>query len=265
MNGELIFVNHPAPVTELKVYDSAGVAFNEDMACVAYVTRGLQTVEFFVNENEKSFAKCPYWPYWKKNCVMFKGDFNFSRVLLDTGRKARRVGFDDKEIAVTGEKYVPVPVDKWAPSTLPFIGDMFMPEISEHAAKDPSSVAAMVKYFWDSLRIVDGKKVLTSPSDPVEPIKAILLAAAAETIDINRIFADSERRISEERELKQKADEERERVRLAKREALLGAMRAYNEEHGYVLIRMLSNNFQRKLTFKAAVSLIDLHAAEFHP
>ena len=265
MNGELFFVN-PTPVAEAENCDAAGVAYSDDLACVAYVSRGLQKVEFFVNENEKSFRKCPYWPNWKRNCTMFKqGEFNFSRVLLDSGRKAALVGFDAKEIKVTGDKYIPVDVNLWAPSILAFIQDIFLREIFEHAAKDPTSVAAMVKYFWDSLRIMDGKKVLTSPSDPGEPIKAIVLALASERIDRDRVNAEFNRLQTDERDAKKKQAEERERERLQKRNALLKEMRKYEREHGYVRVRILSNHFVRQLQYTAAMSLIDMRAAEFYP
>jgi len=287
MSG-LFFVNS-TPVPKFEPPHAAGIAYSDDLACVAYLGRGLEMVEFFVSENEKAFSKCPYWPLWRKNCVVYKnGEFNFSRVLLDAGRKANHVGFDQKEIDVNGDRYIPVDVDLWAPAMLRRIeSGGVLTEVLGHSKKDPSSTAAMVVYFWDSLRVVDGEKTLYSATDPIEPIKAVVVALAAEEIHHEQAYGESERAAVELRRLEEedrrragawlfgtnKREKNQARLEVERQEKMARMAKekvedipTYYKEHGFVQVRILANHSVRRLSLEAAMSIIyDLRAAEFHP
>ena len=192
-------------------------------------------------------------------------------MLLDVGRKANLVGFDQKEIFVAGDKYVPVPVDEYAAPSLKFIEDELIREVLNHAAKDPTSLAAMVQYFWNSLLTKDSKKVLASSSDPTEPIRAIVLAVSAEKA--NYKLDDEKSRIEQEERAKEWAkgapererrEREQERVRIEEHNKFLATLQAYADEHGgCVRVRMFANHFLRNLKPEAAASLVKMGAAEY--
>ncbi len=271
MNGELILVNHPTQAALMfPEASAAGIAFSSELIAVAFIGQGLQHVQFFAHKNETAFQRCPYWSNWKKNVVLFDDGFNLSRVLLDVSKKVARVGFDSAEIKVTeahGTKFVPVDKDQWAASTLAWIEkENYLLEVFDHANEDPDSIAAMVKYFWDGLRIVNGQKTFSRPADRIEPILAIVNALAAEQIGSDESLKASDIARSETVAAEGRAAEEREALRIEKRDARRTVLKQYADTHdGKVRVRNLRTGYILSLRYEGAFSLIELGGGEFAP
>jgi hypothetical protein len=271
MNGELILVNHPTQAAPMfPEASAAGIAFSSELIAVAFIGQGLQHVQLFAHKNETAFQRCPYWSNWKKNVVMFDDGFNFSRVLLDVSKKVARVGFDSSEIKVTeahGTKFVPVDKDQWATSTLAWIEkENYLLEVFDHANEDPDSIAAMVKYFWAGLRIVNGQKTFSRPADRIEPILAIVNALAAAQIGCEESLKASDIARLETVAAERKAAAEREALRIEKRDARRTVLKQYANEHGgRVRVRNLRTGYILSLPYEGAFSLIELGGGEFAP
>lgn len=174
MSG-LVFVN-PSPRTSY-----AGISVSEDLVCVAFLER-LEEVQFYGKES--AFAKCPYWPLWRKNVTLFDGAFNLGRLLLDLSREAETVAFSPDEVKITetnGKKFVPIDRASAAPRTLRLIEtNGLLSGVAFEAEQRPDTISAMLLYFWQGLRVVDGRRTLAS-SDRVEPVLSVVCALAAKT------------------------------------------------------------------------------------
>jgi hypothetical protein len=246
---------------------AAGLSVRDDLIVVAYIGRGLQKTQFFVHKSEKAFRFCPYWSEWRKNVTIVDDDFNVGRLLLDVGRQAKRVGYDPAELSISeANANVTVPVEKslcenyldWIERT------NFLREVVIHAEEDPNSIAAMVRYFWESLRLPGGRRTLASPSDRPDAILAIINALAAEAITTERMHAEASSR--RENELKEKrqlcADLEGKHVN----SDLCAAMRKQQERYGYVRLMLLSRGGRLlNLPYEDALPLVAHHFAEFSP
>jgi hypothetical protein len=272
MNGELILVNHPPePTTPIfPEADAAGIAFSNDLIAVAFIGSNLKHVQLFGHKSETAFQRCPYWSNWKKNVVMFEDNFNVGRVLFDVSKKVKHVGFDPSEIKVSevsANKFVPVDKGHWAESTLGWVEiESYLREVLEHAEKDPDSIASMISYYWQGLRLTDGHKTLTRSADRIEPIMAIINALAAEWIACDESMKASDIASAETEARERKAAEERECLRTEKRKARRTLLKQYANEHrGKVRVRNLRTGYILSLPYEGAFSLIELGGGEFAP
>jgi hypothetical protein len=270
--GELILVNHPAVVVApiFPKASSAGIAFSSDLVAIAFIEGGLQTVKLFAHSDGSAFARCPYWQQWRKHVVTFEDGWNFSRILLDVSKAVSHIGFDSGEVKITeahGTKFVPVNKDVWTPSTLAWMEKTnYLGEVFEHADEAPDSIAAMVKYFWDGLRIVDGQKTSSRPADRIEPICAIVNALAAESIAFEESLKTSAIARSETEAAERKAAEERKALQTEKRETRRILLKRYANEHcGKVRVRNFRTGYILSLPFEGAFSFIELGGGEFAP
>lgn len=173
--SSLAFIN-PTPCSSY-----AGISVSEDMICVAFLER-LEAVRFYAKES--AFARCPYFSTWRKNITVFDAGFNLARLLLDVSREAETVAFSPDEVKIAeanGKKFTPIERASCALRMLRLIQtNGLLSGVTWEAEQSRDSVSAMLKYFWDGLRVVDGRRTLAS-ADRVEPILAIIHALAVKT------------------------------------------------------------------------------------
>jgi hypothetical protein len=270
--GELILVNHPAEVVApiFPKASSAGIAFSSDLVAIAFIEGGLQTVKLFAHSDGSAFARCPYWQQWRKHVLLFEDGWNFSRILLDVSKAASRVGFDPGEVKITetyGTKFMPVAKAIWATSMLAWMEkDDYLREVLNIADRNPENDAAMLKYYWDGLRLEDGHRTFKRPADRIEPILAIVNALAAESMANEESMKAIDIARSESKARDRKAAEEREALRVEKREARRTLLKQYSDEHGgKVRVRNLRTGYIMSLPYEGAFSLIELGGGEFAP
>lgn len=198
-NG-LVFVNSGGST----LASAAGISVSDDLIVVAYIGwRTLTRMQFFSNKNRSAWKACPYFELFQKRLIEFDNDFPRGRVLLDAATQSGLVGFNPEEVTVTekgGAKFVPVPAEgRHSPEeilawlsrenvlhnffTLPKAGEAAKPRnVFAVADEVTDSPEAMVRYFWNSLRTVNGHKTFKAALGRAEPIRAVVYALAAESI-----------------------------------------------------------------------------------
>jgi hypothetical protein len=182
---------------------TVGISSADDLVVFASVNDGLvRDVQWFAHESARAFRSCPYWEIWRKNVTLFKEGFNFNRALYDMARNAKWIAHDPVEVAFDVEdppRLVPVSkaeteacVSRLDPYVLASFTDAprfnrltTIPGSKPFLERDPSSSGAMLRYYWESLRTVDGRKTLTGPLDRPDTIFALARALVVERLHID--------------------------------------------------------------------------------